>query len=159
MVTPVLPSLHRVRTAVLATLLAAGASRGQATPVGQPPVLTTFSINRGDTVSANSLEVALIHTFVGARPSDYRVSHRADFLGAPWQPYADVLFLRDWDDRAGEVCDSTLPSHRVTLYFQIRATLGEEVRIVDGQRQLQPLRVESNVLKASICARTDRQPP
>jgi len=27
------------------------------------------------------------------------------------------------------------------------------VRIIDGQRQLVPARVESNVLRASICAR------
>jgi len=44
----------------------------------------------------------------------------------------------------------------VTLYLQVRATVGEELRVVDGQRQLRPARVESNVLKASICARSDR---
>jgi hypothetical protein len=44
-------------------------------------------------------------------------------------------------------------SHRVTLYFQVRANVGEEVRIIDGQRQLVPARVESNVLRATVCAR------
>ena len=126
----------------------------------QPPVLTAFSINNGvDTVSMNASGVALVHTVVGTRPSDYRVSRRADFLGARWEPYADIPILQNWYDPSGETCDATRPSHRVTLYFQVRATLGEEVRIVDGQRQLQPARVESNVLKASICARADRPPP
>ncbi len=124
---------------------------------GQPPVLTAFSINGGsDTVAASSTAIALVHTTVGARPSEYRVSHRADFLGARWEPYADTPMLRDWYEASGDPCDAARPSHRVTLYLQVRATLGEEVRIVDGQRQLQPARVESNVLKASICARTDR---
>lgn len=127
---------------------------------GQPPVLTAFSINAGrDTLSAAATAVALVHTAVGARPSEYRVSHRADFLGAHWQPYTDTPILRDWYESTGDACDAARPSHRVTLYFQVRATVGEEVRIVDGQRQLQPARVESNVLKASVCARTDRSGP
>lgn len=132
----------------------------QAPRSGQPPVLTAFSINAtGDTVSSAAASVVLVHTTVGARPSEYRVSHRADFLGARWEPYADAPVVRDWYDATGQPCDATRPSHRVTLYLQVRATLGEEVRIVDGQRQLQPARVESNVLKASICARSDRPPP
>ena len=124
---------------------------------GQPPVLTAFSINGGsDTVAASSTAIALVHTTVGARPSEYRVSHHADFVGARWEPYSDTPILRDWYEASGDACDPTRLSHRVTLYLQVRATFGEEVRIVDGQRQLQPARVESNVLKASICARTDR---
>ena len=164
MVTRTLLLARQARAAVALALHFAGRSPPQApaqTPrSGQPPVLTAFSINGGgDTVSVNAVGIALVHTVVGARPSDYRVSRRADFLGAHWEPYAETPILRDWLDANGETCDTTRPSHRVTLYFQVRATLGEEVRIVDGQRQLQPARVESNVLKASICARADRPRP
>lgn len=120
----------------------------------QPPVLTAFSINGGvDTVLATDPSVAIVHTVVGARPSEYRVSRRADFTGARWEPYAAPLTVRGWYDPAGPACSSNRPSHRVTLYFQVRATLGEEVRVVDGQRQIVPARVESNVLRATVCAR------
>jgi len=148
------------RGALLAAVfLAASASRAAAQRAGQPPVLTAFSINAGsDTVSASAVGVALVHTVVGTPPSDFRVSRRADFLGARWEPYVEMPILRDWYDPAGEACDATRPSHRLTLYLQVRSTVGNEVRIVDGQRQLQPARIESNVLRASICARTDRPP-
>jgi hypothetical protein len=120
---------------------------------GQPPVLTTFAINGGvDTVSSAEAVVTLDHALVGARPSEYRVSHRADFSGAAWIPYLAAPSLRDWYDASGAACDAKRPSHRVTFYLQVRASVGEEVRIVDGQRQLVPARVESNVLRATICA-------
>jgi hypothetical protein len=150
---------RRLRVAVLVAFITGDPARAvaQREAGGQPPVLTAFSINAGgDTVSATAVAVALVHTTVGARPSEYRVSHRADFLGAEWQAYADTPVLRDWYEAAGDPCDAARPSHRVTLYLQVRATVGEEVRIVDGQRLLRPARVESNVLKASICARSDR---
>ena len=119
----------------------------------QPPVLTVFSINGGaDTVSAAVPSVALVHTVVGARPSEYRISRRADFAGAPWLPYVPTPAVRDWYDAGGEPCAAARGSRRVTLYLQVRSNLGEEVRIVDGQRQLVPARVESNVLRATICA-------
>lgn len=119
----------------------------------QPPVLTAFSINGGaDTVSAAAPSVALVHTVVGAKPSEYRISRRADFAGAPWLPYVSAPAVRDWYDAGGESCAAARGSHRVTLYLQVRSNLGEEVRIVDGQRQLMPARVESNVLRATICA-------
>jgi hypothetical protein len=51
------------------------------------------------------------------------------------------------------------PSHRITLYLQVRANVGEEVRILDGQRQLVPASVESNVLRATICAHAAGQTP
>jgi hypothetical protein len=124
------------------------------TSAPQPPVLTSFSINSGaDTVSAIAPTVMLVHTVVGTPPSEYRVSRRADFVGAPWVSYVPTPAIRDWYDAAGEACGPRHDSHRVTLYLQVRANLGEEMRIVDGQRQLVPARVESNVLRASICAR------
>jgi hypothetical protein len=140
--------------ALPAALLESPACAWGQKPKEQPPVLTAFSINGVDTVSAADLSVALVHTVVGARPSEFRVSRRADFAGARWEPYAVPLTLRDWYDPAGQTCDTNRPSHRVTLYLQVRATLGDEVRVVDGQRQIVPARVESNVLRATVCART-----
>lgn len=129
-------------------------------PAPQPPVLTAFSINGGvDTVSATALTVTLVHTVVGTLPTEYRVSRRADFAGARWLAYAPTLQISDWYDATGEACGpgrgggAGRGSHRVTLYMQVRANVGEEVRIIDGQRQLVPARVESNVLRATICAR------
>jgi len=125
----------------------------------QPPVLTAFSINGGmDTVSTSDLTIALTHTIVGTRPSEYRVSHRADFAGARWELYPGAISMRDWYDASGAACDSTHTSHWVTFFLQVRATLGEEVRVVDGQRQLVPARVESNVLRRTVCARSVNKP-
>jgi hypothetical protein len=121
----------------------------------KPPVLTAFSINANtDTVSAAAPAVALVHTAVGTPPAEYRVSHRADFAGASWTPYETTPAVRDWYEATGEACSAgpSLSGRRVTFYFQVRAALGEEVRIVNGQRQLQPARAESNVLRATICA-------
>lgn len=119
----------------------------------QPPVLTAFTIDGGaDTISAAALTVTLVHTVVGTAPTELRVSRRADFAGAPWMPYAPAPAIRDWYVATGEACGPGRGSHRVTLYLQVRASVGEEVRIVDGQRQLVPAQVESNVLRASICA-------
>lgn len=128
-------------------------------PAEQPPVLTAFSINGGaDTVSTSDLSLTLTHSIVGTRPSEYRVSHRADFAGARWEQYAPAIAIRDWYDASGPPCDSTRRSHRTTLFLQVRATLGEEVRVVDGQRQLVPARVESNVLRATVCAQMVNKP-
>ena len=121
----------------------------------QPPVVTVLTINGGaETISSTEALVSLVHTIVGTRPSEYRVSHRADFEGASWLGYTDRITMRNWFDPTGPSCDASHPSHRVTLYFQVRSTLGTEVKVIDGQRQVVPARVESNVLKASVCART-----
>ena len=127
----------------------------QRDPHDKPPVLTAFSINANtDTVSATAPVVALVHTAVGTPPAEYRVSHRADFAGAAWTPYETTPTVRDWYDASGNACSlgPSLTGRRITFYFQVRAALGEEVRIVNGQRQLQPARAESNVLRATICA-------
>lgn len=148
---------HPVTTALLlcvASVLAQAQRRDEI--ADKPPVLTSFAINAtgADTVSAAAAAVTLTHTVVGARPAEYRVSRRADFAAAVWRPYEASLAIRDWYDAAGEPCASTsgLTGRRITLYLQVRAALGEEVRIVNDQRQLQPARVESNVLRATICA-------
>jgi hypothetical protein len=144
---------------IAAVLVGPRCVSAQRTP-DQPPVLTAFSINAGaDSVSMTETSVSLAHTIVGTRPSQYRVSHRADFAGARWEPYSPTLSLRDWYDPAGPPCNSDRATHRVTLYLQVRATLGEELRVVDGQRQLMPARVESNVLRASVCAHPPSKSP
>jgi hypothetical protein len=146
---------------LLLSLAALGRAQRTFDGTNKPPVLTSFSINTGvDTVSATARYVALVHASVGTPPAEYRVSRRADFAGAPWMPYEARLILRDWYDASGDACTvgTSLSGRRVTLYFQVRAALGEEVRIVNGQRQLQPARAESNVLRASICAVGSRPP-
>lgn len=116
-------------------------------------MLTLFAINGGvDTVSASEASLVLTHRTVGTRPSEYRVSVRADFAGAPWVAYVDAPTLPNWYRADGEACGASRTSRRVTFFFQVRATIGEEVRIADGQRQLVPSRVESNVLRDDICA-------
>jgi hypothetical protein len=123
------------------------------TAIAQPPVLTAFSINGGATfVAAADTTISLTHTVVGAPPKEYRASRRADFAGAPWLHYVARPTIRDWYDAAGEPCDPKRPSHRVVYYLQVRTSLGEELKVADGQRRLVPARVESNVLRASICA-------
>lgn len=121
-----------------------------------PPVLTAFSINAGaESVPSTDPSVTLTHAVVGERPSEYRVSHRADFAGAQWMPYTTPLSIRNWYDRSAAACTmSQAPalSRRVTLFLQVRAKVGETLRIADGQRQLVPSNVESNVLRATICA-------
>jgi hypothetical protein len=142
------------RLRVLTTCLSAisAIASGQAAKQ-QPPVLTAFSINAGaDSVASSDPAIGLTHTVVGARPTEYRISHRADFAGAHWLPYSAPLTIRDWYDAFGPSCAASRPSHRVTFYVQVRANVGEEMRIVDGQRQLVPASVESNVLRATICA-------
>jgi hypothetical protein len=146
---------------LLLSLAALGRAQRTFDGTNKPPVLTSFSINTGvDTVSATARYVALVHASVGTPPAEYRVSRRADFAGAPWMPYEAHLILRDWYDASGDACTvgTSLSGRRVTLYFQVRAALGEEIRIVNGQRRLQPARAESNVLRASICAVGSRPP-
>lgn len=145
----------------LATARTAVAQRGGPgnTPLvaQQPPVITALTIRgTADTIWASDQTVTLVHTVVGARPTEYRVSRRADFVGAAWQAYTPAPIVRDWYDAAGDACDGSKVTHRATLYFQVRSAVGEEVRIVDGQRQLLPARVESNVLRATACAHTAR---
>jgi hypothetical protein len=119
----------------------------------QPPVLIAFAINGGAATAATSEEfVSLGHTAVGRRPSEYRVSHRADFAGAAWLPYTESPKLKEWLGASSDACDTPRPSRRVTLFFQVRVTTGAELRVVDGQRALVAASVESNVLRDVICA-------
>lgn len=117
------------------------------------PVLTSFTINKGaDTVGASELTVLLAHIARGTRPTEYRVSHRADFAGASWLPYVDAPNMRDWFPASGSACDSSRASRLVTLFFQVRVTGGAEVRVAAGQRRVVSTAIESNVLRDDICA-------
>jgi hypothetical protein len=142
---------------VIATCMPGCPVRAQASAAAppQPPVLTAFSINGGaDTVSAAAPTVTLVHTVVGTAPTGVPLSAVARTLsGRPGFPMRRHRPFGDWYDATGEPCGPQRESHRVTLYLQVRATVGEEMRIIDGQRQLVPARVESNVLRATICAR------
>ena len=137
------------------TAMAATVATGQTTTVPRaaqrPPVLTTFALNDGAASTPANTPVVLAHTVVGARPSDYRVSPRADFAGAPWLAYASRPMLGNIDILSSAGCDIAGTTRRLRLYLQVRAVLGDEVRIVNGQRTLQPVVAESNVLADSIC--------
>jgi hypothetical protein len=37
------------------------------------------------------------------------------------------------------------------LYFQVRAVLGQDIRVIQGQRVLVPTTSESNVLSGELC--------
>jgi hypothetical protein len=133
---------------VWATPIVRAQSRGE-----QPPVLTAFMINGGAVaVTASDEFITLAHTVVGRRPTEYRVSQRADFVGAVWLPYVEAPRLKDWLGTSRDACEAPHASRRVTLFFQVRATTGDELRVVDGQRTLVAASVESNVLRDNICA-------
>ena len=126
----------------------------EAQPARQPPVLTAFGINGGaDWVPSQEPALTLDHTVVGVAPSEYRVSHRADFADARWLPYVPRPTFTQWFVADGKSCDGASPSREITLFLQVRAVIGEEMRVIAGQRQLLPVRVESNVLRDVICAR------
>lgn len=116
----------------------------------QPPVLLSFSL--GDSASRTRVgqTLALHHRIVGTPPSHYRVSPRADFAGASWLPYGQQLH---WDAQpAGTMpCPDRASGSLVRVHLQVRAVLGQDVRVVAGQRVLVPLTVESNVLADSTC--------
>lgn len=116
----------------------------------QPPVLLAFSL--GDSVhrAHAGQSLPLHHRVVGTAPSHYRVSTRADFAGAPWLPYTPPL---RWDARpVGALpCPARTNGSLVRVHLQVRAVLGQDVRVIDGQRSLVPVTVESNVLADSTC--------
>lgn len=121
----------------------------------QPPVIIAFSINEGaESVVRAAPLVRLVHEVAGTPPAEYRVSARADFAGALWQPYSLPLRLTGWTAmvRPGERCEGRLAGHRLVLFLQVRAEIGGVVRIVNGQRTVVPQKVESNVVSDTICA-------
>lgn len=131
------------------SLLAAVGPLG-AQSAAQPPVLLSLSL--GDTASRvhPGQSLVLHHRVVGTAPSHYRVSTRADFAGAVWLPYSVPL---RWEARAGTStpCPDRVPGALARVHLQVRAVLGQDVRVVDGQRSLVPVTVESNVLVDSTC--------
>ncbi|MBL0169920.1 MAG: hypothetical protein IPP90_04175 [Gemmatimonadaceae bacterium] len=119
--------------------------------VRQPPVLTVFALNDGAATSSPDATIVLSHTVVGTVPTSYRVSSRADFAGAAWLPYTRRPELVNVAGLSTLGCDVPGSVRRLRLFLQVRSTLGDEVRIVNGQRSLTPVVAESNVLADSIC--------
>jgi hypothetical protein len=155
---PLLAAKPFVRTALalsLATATHAAAADGQASRIqrvaSQPPVITVFALDNGAAVAARDTPMILAHTVVGAAPTEYRVSSRGDFAGATWQPYLVAATLARWDALTTPGCDVEGTTARLRLFLQVRTTLGDDVRIVNGQRTLVPVTVESNVVTDSIC--------
>lgn len=142
-----------IALAVAAALLLGGAS-GQR----QPPVLTAFHLNDGARTAATNDPLVATHRVSGPVPTDFRVSPRADFAGAPWQPYVPRPRLEGWAAHATTGCDAGPGSRRLRVFLQVRTALGDEVRIVNGQRVLMPTSAESNVLVDSICLVGTRPP-
>jgi hypothetical protein len=141
---PVLRTRRRLAAAPLLLLLADTWQR-------QPPVLTAFQLNDGAPAAKATEVLVAAHQAVGAAPSEYRISPRADFAGAPWLPYVPRPRLEGWDRHATPGCEAPPGSRRLRVYLQVRSHVGDEVRIVNGQRVLVPSMVESNVLLDSIC--------
>jgi hypothetical protein len=126
--------------------------RASAQRTGNPPVLTVFAIEGAATsVSPDRDALYLTHTVVGLRPSEYRVSARADFAGASWLPYLEPLRAKPWLHHAIPGCDSSSAERVLHLFLQVRVSLGNGVRVVDGQRVVTAVHAESNVMTDSIC--------
>lgn len=117
----------------------------------QPPVLTAFALNDGAATAVRDAPVVLAHSVAGTRPTSYRASARADFAGAVWLPYVRRPELAHVEPFTTPGCDVQGSTRRLRVFLQVRATLGDEMRIVNGQRSLVPVVVESNVLADSIC--------
>lgn len=132
----------------LGFVLLARVSAAQHAP--QPPVLIAFAINDSATVADPRQPVQLSHRSVGAHPTHYRVSERADFSGAPWLSY-EVQPHWQRAPISGSPCPGRPTGLLLRLFFQVRVVLGQEVRVVDGQRTLVPTVADSNVLTDDIC--------
>jgi hypothetical protein len=137
--------------------------RGQPPVTGsfgtQPPVLTSLAINdMATTVSRAAQRLDLRHVVAGARPSEYRISARADMANALWMPYVTPLQLGSWQSLIGRgvsVCDGRRSGYRLQLYLQVRTQLGGTVHIVKSQRVIVPQQIESNIVSDAICVVDD----
>lgn len=134
-------------TAVAGFLFAAPTQRSSM----RPPVLTVFAIDDGADFALAGVPMVLTHTVVGASPSHYRVSARADFARATWLPYIGRLTVDPDASATTTSCGAAGTSRRLQLFLQVRSTLGTDVRVVNGHRVLVPATVESNVLTDTIC--------
>ncbi len=140
-----------------APLLLGAQTKNPAPVRQQPPVLTRLQINGGAaTVSDSAGPLFLEHGIAGAVPTEYRVSARADMADARWEPYAVPLQRRSWHTLVSHApCDGARPGERLQLFLQVRAEMGGEVRIVNGQRVLMPQKIESNIVSDAICVVSD----
>lgn len=126
------------------------AVRSPEAAVIQPPVLVLFAINDSAARVNRTDAVVLSHRVVGARPTHYRVSTRADFSDAAW---TDYLPAATWNGArsGGAPCGDGNAGTLLRLFFQVRTIAGQEVRIVSGHRTMVPVHIESNVLGDAIC--------
>jgi hypothetical protein len=122
-------------------------------PQAQPPVIVSFAINDNARAVRRGQPLLLSHRTVGARPTHYRVSPRADFAGAPWLSYDQQP---KWQGalEPGTPCVGRTAGVALKLFLQVRIELGQEVKIRDGQRALVPAAIDSNVQVDSICVAT-----
>lgn len=120
-------------------------------------MLTRLRINgNAATAMRDESPLRLEHGMAGALPIEYRVSARADMADAQWAPYAAPLQLRNWHALVSRTpCDGAQAGERLLLFLQVRAEMGGDVRIVNGQRVLVPQRIESNIVSDAICVISD----
>ncbi len=85
-----------------------------------PPVLDSFTI-AADAPSTVTPGVVLTYTTSGGNPLEFQVSDRADFAGAPWQPYA----------ASSRTLLSGGPGTK-TLYFRVRNASGTTTVLSDS---------------------------
>jgi hypothetical protein len=114
----------------------------------QPPVLVSFAVVDSGASEPGRRTVWLQHRVVGIRPTQYRVSSRADFSGAVWQAYEAEP---RWSASMAGLPGCAAAGVSLRLFFQVRAELGQQQEVVGGQRVLRPVTVESNVLSGDAC--------
>jgi hypothetical protein len=147
-------SRDRLAMGALAAYLAAQSTSSVVSQQRQPPVLLSLQLGvreRADGEPSAPVVVTLTHRLVGSFPAHYRVSPRPDLLGATWLPYAALPM---WAGALvpGTPCQGRLGAGTLLrLYFQVRAVLGQDIRVIQGQRVLVPTTSESNVLSGELC--------
>lgn len=135
----------------LALVASAWPAVGQIT---RPPVLLTFALqDSAGSISGAEPRLRISHSTSGMKASEFRVSSRADFVGAAWQPYKLDIRLVDWRAYVltGPRCSNGGTGVRLVMFMQVRADLGGAVQIVNGHRTVVAQKIESNVLSDDIC--------
>lgn len=115
----------------------------------QPPVVVSLAVVDSGGDGAANRTVWLQHRVVGVRPTQLRVSRRADFSDAAWSPYdPNPRYRASLAELPSCAAAGTVA---LRLFFQVRAELGQRAEVREGQRVLRPVTVESNVVTAEVC--------